>query len=252
MRPSRRVLASIISSGLALAGCDTVSSKAVSAGRAEPIGSSLHDLALVVVLLGLATLATILVSIARQAVVHRRLSDRLHAVARPALIGGRAIGLVPGPGIALVAGLRRPTTYVSDDVIAALTDAEISAVVAHERHHELRRAPARLIILAGIGGALAHVPPVSAWVERTRARIETDADAHAIAAGSTRRAIARAILKLGDPSGATAASAFVSATDVRLRVLLGEESPKPTGWAEDAGLAALAAAVVVLCFVLTP
>jgi hypothetical protein len=113
--------------------------------------------------------------------------------------------------------------------------------------------PARLIILDGIARVLAYVPPVPAWVERTRARIETDADAHALNAGSGRQAIARAILKLGDPPRATAASAFVSATDVRLRVLLGEESPRPTGWAEDAGLAvALAAAVVVLCFALTP
>jgi beta-lactamase regulating signal transducer with metallopeptidase domain len=248
MRPSRRVLASIISIGFALAGCDTISAKAVSP---EPVGSALHDIALVVVLLGLATLATIVVSIARQAVVHRQLSDRLRAVGRPAVIGGRPIALVPGPGIALVAGLRRPRTYVSADVVAALTEVEVTAVVAHERHHELRRAPARLIILDGIAGALAYLPLVPAWVERARARIETDADAHALNAGSSRQAIARAILKLAAPPGATAAAAFVSATDVRLRVLLGEESPKPIGWAEDAGLAvALGAAIVVLCFAL--
>jgi hypothetical protein len=36
-------------------------------------------------------------------------------------------------------------------------------------------------------------------------------------------------------------------------VLLGEKSPKPTGWAEDAGVAvALGAAVVVLCFAFAP
>jgi beta-lactamase regulating signal transducer with metallopeptidase domain len=248
MKPSRRVLASIMSIGFALAGCDTISAKAVSP---EPVGSALHDIALVVVLLGLATLATILVSIARQAVAQRRLSGRLRAVGRPAVIGGRSIALVPGPGIALVAGLQRPTTYISDDVVAALTELEVAAVVAHERHHELSRAPARLIILDGIAGALAHVPLVPGFVERARARIETDADAYALNAGSNRQAIARAILKLGGSTGATAASAFVSATDVRLRVLLGAESPRSTGWAEDAGLAvALAAAVVVLCFAL--
>jgi hypothetical protein len=110
-----------------------------------------------------------------------------------------------------------------------------------------------LVILAGIGGALAHVPPVSAWVERTRARIETDADAHAIAAGSTRRAIARAVLKLEDPSGTIAATAFVSAADLRLRALLGEEATRPTRWAEDVGLAmALAVGVLVVCLALAP
>jgi beta-lactamase regulating signal transducer with metallopeptidase domain len=179
----------------------------------------------------------------RQAVAHRRLAGGLHAAARRTDIEGHSVGVVPGSGVALVAGIRRPSTNLSADVVRVLAKDELRAVLAHERHHELKHAPARLILLTGVAAVVGRVPAVATSVERARARMEIDADAYAIATGSTKRAIVRAILKVGPTPGAIAA--FGLATDLRLRALLDEERPPRRGLASDIALAAGVAVVTM-------
>lgn len=157
--------------------------------------------------------------------------------------------LVPGHRLALVAGLRKPATYLSPDVVEALTRDELTAVLEHERHHEITHAPLRLAVLAGIVGPLAIAKPIARYTERYRARLEIEADAHALAGGISRRSIARAILKLADPREALGgAPAFASAAELRLRVLLGDPAPKRSRLREDAAVAtAIAGVIVIVC-----
>jgi Zn-dependent protease with chaperone function len=253
MRRSRRLVASLIGLGLGVAGCDTVSTaSAVEPASRSPMPVLPHDAAIFIFGLSLATLALIVASIARHAIAHDRLAGRLGRAARPAVIEGRPVGLVPGQRVALVAGLRRPRTFLSSDVVDSLSLAELAAVVAHERHHQLRRAPVTLVALHGATAVLGWARPVARWAERVRAQIEIDADAHALAHGSSRRAIAQAIVKLSDPPISTGIAGFGSAVDIRLRALLHEEAPLAPTWRDDVALVVgLASVVVVICSALS-
>lgn len=253
MRRIRPAAASLIGLGLGVAGCDTVSTSSIRGGGLHPSTPLLpHDVALVVLVLSLVTLSLLATSIARRTVGHHRLAGRLRSVARPTIVDGRPVGLVPGQRIALVAGIRRPGTFLSEDVVVDLTGAELAAVVLHERHHELRRAPIALIALQGIAAILGWVRPIAHWTERARARMEIAADAHAMSSGSSRHAIAGAIVKLADPPLSPTVAGFVSAADLRLRALLAHEPLPSRPWSEDVVIVVgLAAAVVVVCSALT-
>ena len=178
-----------------------------------------------------ATLAVVGAAIAMQAIAHHHLAEMLRRVARPAVVAGQAVGLVPGVGAAVVAGLRSPRIYCSEDLIDTLTDEELAAVLLHERHHALAHAPARLVVLAGLGRILGRTQAGAAWIDVQRSRIEIAADAHAIACGATRPALARAILKLSAASPILTLAGFASATDLRIRALV-DEAPggsRPAG-----------------------
>ncbi|MCI0344900.1 MAG: hypothetical protein L0221_05565 [Chloroflexi bacterium] len=181
-----------------------------------------------VALAGLATGAIVgllvLGSIGVQAVLHHRLTKRLRQEARPAVLGDHAVGLVPGVGAALVAGLRRPRTYCSADIATRLGAEELRAVLLHERHHELVHAPARLVVLSALAPFISRLDAGSAWLQRRRAEIEIAADRHAIAAGAARATLARAIVKLNEAAPTLTVAGFASAGDLRLRALLGDES----------------------------
>ena len=179
-------------------------------------------------MIGSLSVATILAAIgaliSQHAIAHHQLARSLSRVARPTVVANLAVGLVPGLGAAVVAGLRSPRIYCSLDLIETLTDEELTAVILHERHHALAHAPARLVVLAALARILGRTRAGSAWIESQRSRIEIAADAHAIACGATRPALARAILKLAGASPALALAGFVSATDLRIRALLDEVS----------------------------
>ena len=249
MRGPRRAFASIVGLGLGLAGCDTVPTQSASAPAAPHAGSLLpHDVAFVALVLGFGFAALLFASIVRQAVAHRRVSRRLAAAATPAVVAGVGIGIVPGAAIAMVAGVLRPKTYVSGDVLVALDPDELAAVLAHERHHEATRAPLRLILLAGIAAPLRFATPIARRLDRARARLEIEADAHAIAEGSTRQSIARAIIKLSGAEAASATASFAASADLRLRVLLGDATPTTPGWRDDVlVVASIAILVIVAC-----
>lgn len=253
MRRSRPIVASLIGLGLGVAGCDTVSTSSF-AGPASrsPMPVLPHDAAVLIIGLSLATLGLIVASIARRAISHHRLARQLGRVARPTAINGRPVALVPGPRVALVAGLRRPTTFISSDIVDLLSDAELAAVVAHERHHELRRAPVTLVALQGVAAVFGWVRPISRWAERARAQIEIDADAHAVANGASRQVIALAIVKLSSPPTSPGIAGFGSAVDLRIRALVREEAPPERIWRDDITLMlGLAAAVAVVCSALS-
>jgi beta-lactamase regulating signal transducer with metallopeptidase domain len=185
-----------------------------------------------VVVIGVVLVGTILVLVAgavmRAAVAHHALSQELRRSARRVVVADGFVGLVPGNRLALVAGLRQPRTYMSADVISILTDPELAAVVAHERAHERQRGPLALTGLDGVERILGRLPPIGRRLAVARARLEIDADAAALAAGSSRRSIASAILKLAGSNVAGVAPGFGSVANLRLRALIdGKRRPAP-------------------------
>lgn len=202
--------------------CGTVSDGAAMLGTCGVARSVFpRDLLMTGLLTALAMLGLVAGLVARQAVAHHRLSEGLRRHARPAVIADLPIGLVPGVGAALVAGIRHPRIYCSDDVLTSLEAEELAAVLLHERHHELNHAPAKLVLLAALAPLICRAGAGSAWLERQRARIEIAADEHALENGATRRTLARAILKLSDASPTLTLAAFASASELRMRALLG-------------------------------
>lgn len=249
-RRSRRVLIGLVGLGAGLTGCET-GKHADAALALEPT----HFLLIGTALLGAAMLILIGASIVRQAVVHARAAASLRHAAVPAVLDGRRVGIVDGVGGALVAGIVTPATYCSRDLVTRLDDDELRGVLLHERHHEATRAPARLILIGGIDRVIGRLPLVAASLERVRAAIEIAADEAAIRSGVSRRALASAILKLDAEGSASLGAAFASATELRLRALVGQSPPESTTMRETAlplatGVSLAVAACAILAILL--
>lgn len=100
---------------------------------------------------------------------------------------------------AVVVGFITPTIFVGADLVAALSDDEIRAVLFHEDHHRRTRAPIRAAALAAWLRILGRSSRLREAVVGRLSDLEALADADAIARGSTPSSLARALLK-GDPS----------------------------------------------------
>ena len=189
-----------------------------------------RDLMIAGLVTSAAILAVVAGLVARQAALHHRLSEHLRWTARPAVVAGEHIGLVPGLGAAVVAGLWRPRIYCSEDVLTSLDGEELTAVLLHERHHALTHAPAKLVVLSALARLVGRIDAGAAWIERERSRIEVAADEHALTHGATRAVLARAILKLSDAPPTLMLAAFAPATDLRMRALLngGQQATDPS------------------------
>lgn len=174
----------------------------------------------------------VLASFLRQARRHHRLAAGMARLARHGALAGESVEFVAGLASPVVAGLWRPRIYCADDLARRLDREEIEAVILHERHHRLDRAPLRMVAMAAVVPALGRLARGRAWLERESARIEIAADRYAVAAGASRAAIASALLKLSETPGLVGAPGFASAADLRIRALLDE----PTGLDVDRSL----------------
>lgn len=191
------------------------------------------------------------VLIALEAVAHHRLARLLRRTALPAVIGDQAIGLVPSVSAAVVAGLRQPRIYCSEDLLERLTEDELAGVLLHERHHAQTHAPAKLVVLAALARLVGRTSAGAAWIESERSRIEIAADDDAIANGTPRPTLARAIMKMAQASPTLTLAGFASASDTRLRALLGEAPTAPRSHRSLVPMTILGAvAVVVACAIL--
>jgi hypothetical protein len=183
-----------------------------------------------------------LVAIAREAWRHQRLAASIARLSTPTVIDGRPVGLVPGLGAAVVAGLQRPRIYCADDLPQRLDADELRAVILHEHHHQLERGPARLVLIGALAPFFGRLEAGRAWMERERARLEIAADAYALESGASRPALASAHVKHASTPGMVAAPGFANAADLRVRALLGE----PTGIDGGGSSAQIATAIVVI------
>lgn len=184
----------------------------------------------------------LLVAIGREVWRHERLAASIARLAVPAMLGERPVGLVPGLGAAVVAGLRRPRIFCADDLADRLDAEELRAVILHEHHHQLEGAPARLVLIGALAPVLGRLEAGRAWMERERARLEIAADAYALASGASRSALASALIKLSSSSGLVGAPGFASAADLRVRALLGDA----TGNEADGSAGQFVAALILV------
>lgn len=199
-------------------------------------------------LAAIAAVLTLLVgAVLHHARRHRQVATGLARLAYRGTLAGEPVELVPGLEAPLVAGLRAPRVFCGDDLHLRLDQEEVRGVILHEQHHQRGRAPLRLVALSGLGALVGRTVAGRGWLERERARIEIAADAHALAAGVSRAALAGALLKLSTAQRFASAPGFATAADLRVRALLGE----PTGLDVDRRLSwtAPGALVVAACLV---
>jgi beta-lactamase regulating signal transducer with metallopeptidase domain len=179
---------------------------------------------------------------------HAQLARALHAGSLPGSLAGIPVRWRPFRSQAVVAGLRHPAIYCHPRLRESLTPDELHAVVLHEHHHQLRRDPVRLLVLAALEPVLRALPAGRRWIERRRAGLEVAADRFALRHGARRADLARAILRLAAAPTAAAGAGFVSATELRLRALVADDrSEPPPGWSGRARWLLLSAGVLAAC-----
>lgn len=128
--------------------------------------------------------------------------------------------------VAFCAGVLRPTVFVSEGAIAALSEKELLAVLYHEADHARRHEPARRVVRNAAAEVLAFLPIVGWWSERQTVRSELSADEMAERMVG-QSALAGALLVMTAP--AVPLAAFVGHAELRARRLLGMriDEPKP-------------------------
>lgn len=184
----------------------------------------------------------------RNAWRHARVARALAAGSRSGTIAGVAVQLRPLSTHAGVAGLCRPRVFCDPTLTRRLTAEELHAVVLHERGHQERRDPLRLVMLASLAPAFGWFQAGHAWIERRRADIEIRADADVLRHGVPRPVLVRALLKLGSNDMEYAAAGFSSAVDLRLQALVDPDRQPASGSRWQGTLLSLST-VFVICVV---
>lgn len=183
------------------------------------------DPLLAVEILGAALIVAWAAFVARELVRSGRLARALAANARETALFGVAIRVAPSLGtVAMVIGSIRPRIYVGSELLGALSDDEMRAVMLHEDHHRRTRAPLRAAALGGWLRLLGRSKWVRDVLVDRLTDLETLADADAIRRGSSPVSIARALLKGG--AGAQPVS-FGYAAERRVAQLLDRAAGVP-------------------------
>lgn len=192
--------------------------------------------------------AMLAVVISRRAFQHSRLHRQLLQRARTTTIGNVEIKELVGFDGPFVAGLVHPNIFCSCNLGLDLAADELSAVLLHERYHQLDRAPAKLVALDAVGPLVGWLDIGRAWLARQIAALEIAADRYALAHGASSGALARALFKLQPEGSAVRVGiGFSTAADLRLRALLddaGDASAEPSAWL------VIPIAVAAVCFAL--
>ncbi len=121
----------------------------------------------------------------------------VRAAAQHLGIDGRVDVVAAGEAFAVTQGLWRPRILLSTGLVEALDAAELTAVLAHERHHLHRRDPLRVLGGRLLGGYGWFLPVLGWWTRRAAVRREVVADRAATARAGV-AAVAGALLKLAD------------------------------------------------------
>lgn len=207
------------------------------------VGQHLPPLSLALVLLLLGSTGVVGLSAGlREWRRSRRLTRQLLGVAQPlpARLAGASgqLGLAaqvaylatPVP-IALCYGLLRPRIMVSAGMLARLNDAELTAILLHERHHLQRRDPLRSLAMHAVTAGLFLMPLAPVWQRWFETRMELAADQAALSV-MPRGALAGALAAVLTAAPARPAGlAALSATEARIASLVGtpQRAPLPVG-----------------------
>jgi Zn-dependent protease with chaperone function len=176
------------------------------------------------------------------------LSVSLATLAGALQLTGRLTVVDDTEAYAFVAGLARPHIWLSSGLLSLLDEAELAAVLCHERHHLLRRDPLRVLLARSLAHGLFFLPVAAALRDCYMEAKEREAD---LASGASHE-LAAALLKLvraGShlPTGASLAAAGSSVTAGRIGRLLGSE---PAGQAFDQAMIRRLAASLALALAL--
>jgi hypothetical protein len=128
--------------------------------------------------------------------------------------------------LAFCAGYLRPAIYVSQGALDGLSEVELSAVLAHERHHLRRRDPLRRLIARAVADSLFFLPILRQISDRYGALGEVAADEAAVLTVGERRSLASALLKFSEQHPVPAPVAGIDPE--RVGHLMGD--PRSTSW----------------------
>lgn len=145
-------------------------------------------------------------------------------------VGIRARELPTSERECFVAGILRPTAFVSRGALDSLEESELEAALLHERAH-IKGGDTRALFALGFLRDLAPWAGGQA-LEAFLAAREDRADRQAIQQAG-RLDLASALLTLARPAAVTAAvlpMASDKGLDCRLKALLHDEAPTPQGW----------------------
>jgi Zn-dependent protease with chaperone function len=158
-----------------------------------------------IVILALALVSVIASLLLAHGAVHeirssRRFARELRRRCRWPL--GEALVIDHDRPLAFCAGLLRPHVYISSAALALLDSQALAAVLAHERHHAVRRDPLRAAATRVLIRAFFYVPGLERVAARREALAELSADESVVlGAGGNRTALARAMLNFTQAPG---------------------------------------------------
>ena len=160
-------------------------------------------------------------------------------------IATRLTSLAAPEPMACCYGFLRPRVAVTAGLFERLDDAELAAVLGHERQHLRRCDPLRYLLLDALTAAAFMFPAAPALRRRCEARIELAADRAALAI-APRGALAGALLAvLASPRAAAPGVAGLSATEARIAQLAGRPALPPIPARAVAASLGVAAVVVL-------
>jgi Zn-dependent protease with chaperone function len=153
-------------------------------------------------------------------------NGRLGRIAQEVGLEGRVHLVWENRLLALTTGIFRPRVLVSTGLVALLNDAELRAVLAHERHHVTHRDPLKVWLIYALANALFFLPLARDLREVYLVRKELAADRDAIRLPGQKRDLASALLKMLDAGASPALSPLAvgpfSPAQARLAQLTGE------------------------------
>lgn len=151
-----------------------------------------------------------------------------HLIERLDLAGRFDLVDAPEP-FAFCYGLRQPRLMLSTALVNELRHDELEAVLRHESAHLRHRDPARILIARALGVALAFIPLTPLIVRTYLCRRELTADDESVSGMGDVAPLASALqrmLAVMQPAAfRSLAVGALSATDLRIDHLLGEEQP---------------------------
>ena len=127
------------------------------------------------------------------------------AAALPLGLDGRVVLATDDRPWALTRGFLRPTVVLSSGLVDRLSGLELAAVVAHERHHVLRRDPLRLWVAQAACAAFLWQAPARRLLQAFELATELAADAFAMEQVG-QRSMASALHKLASVPGHASAA----------------------------------------------
>jgi len=181
----------------------------------------------------------------------------LHQLGRPIARPQRLTDVADALGVDVVliddprcfcccAGVLHPHVVISTEMLSRLEDEELTAVLAHERAHALRRDPARAAAVRVASRALFYLPLASHLADKALVASELGADSSATRAAG-QDALVGALLKvLGEirPAlGSATEMASLDALDTRIEALRTKRLPtiRPSIWIASASVCAAGA-----------